>query len=272
MMLLVVVIAALCVAYANGANDNFKGVATLFGSNTTNYRRALIWATATTLLGSLTALVLAGTLIKAFSGKGLIDNAIVADTRVRGRIQYLANRHRDCNRWLGQCALSRCDHEQKDHAHESRAGLYGECDHWLNRDRCRPDGVARVDNPRQLWIAVRYRHRDWRSTSEDDCHDFVGLDDHAAAGRRAGCTQLCGPARYLSLLSSSFADFRRLRSREVNGPSFCWLHSAMQPCMLLESVVWQAASSERTGFGGKPNRGDFKRGVCGHPRLPYRTP
>ena len=41
-------------AYANGANDNFKGVATLFGSGTTNFRRALIWATVTTFLGSLT--------------------------------------------------------------------------------------------------------------------------------------------------------------------------------------------------------------------------
>jgi hypothetical protein len=30
---------------ANGANDNFKGVATLCGSRTTNYRRALVWAT-----------------------------------------------------------------------------------------------------------------------------------------------------------------------------------------------------------------------------------
>ena len=36
-----IVIAMACVAYANGANDNFKGVATLFGSGTTDYRRAL---------------------------------------------------------------------------------------------------------------------------------------------------------------------------------------------------------------------------------------
>ena len=32
------------VAYANGANDNFKGVATLFGSGITEYRKALAWA------------------------------------------------------------------------------------------------------------------------------------------------------------------------------------------------------------------------------------
>ena len=55
MIFVVILIAGLCVAYANGANDNFKGVATLFGSGTTNFRRALIWVTVTTLLGSLAA-------------------------------------------------------------------------------------------------------------------------------------------------------------------------------------------------------------------------
>ena len=33
---------ALFVAYVNGANDTFKGVATLFGSGSASYRRALI--------------------------------------------------------------------------------------------------------------------------------------------------------------------------------------------------------------------------------------
>jgi PiT family inorganic phosphate transporter len=32
---------ALFSAYGNGANDNFKGVANLFGSRTTDHRRAL---------------------------------------------------------------------------------------------------------------------------------------------------------------------------------------------------------------------------------------
>lgn len=73
MLLMVILIAVLCLAFANGANDNFKGVATLFGSGTTNYRGALTWATVTTLLGSLTAVVLAETLLKSFSGKGLVD-------------------------------------------------------------------------------------------------------------------------------------------------------------------------------------------------------
>jgi PiT family inorganic phosphate transporter len=77
MIFIVMVIAAICVAYANGANDNFKGVATLFGSGTTDYKRALLWATGTTLLGSIAALLLAGNLIKSFGGKGLIDDAVV---------------------------------------------------------------------------------------------------------------------------------------------------------------------------------------------------
>lgn len=64
-------------AYANGANDNFKGVATLFGSGTTNYRLALSWATLTTLAGSICALFLAQTLMVKFSGKGLAPDALI---------------------------------------------------------------------------------------------------------------------------------------------------------------------------------------------------
>jgi inorganic phosphate transporter, PiT family len=43
-------------AYSNGANDNFKGVATLFGSKTTSYGRAIWWATITTFAGSVGSL------------------------------------------------------------------------------------------------------------------------------------------------------------------------------------------------------------------------
>ena len=79
MSLAIILLAVAALAYANGANDNFKGVATLFGSGTTEYRGALVWATVTTLLGSLTAIFLASQLIKAFKGKGLVDAALVAD-------------------------------------------------------------------------------------------------------------------------------------------------------------------------------------------------
>jgi PiT family inorganic phosphate transporter len=75
-LVVVIVVAVLFLAYSNGANDNFKGVATLFGSGVTNYRRALAWATVTTFAGSLLALLLAEGLIKKFQGKGLVDEAV----------------------------------------------------------------------------------------------------------------------------------------------------------------------------------------------------
>lgn len=70
-------ICGLFLAFANGANDNFKGVATLFGSKTTGYKGALLWATFTTLLGSLAAFLLANGLIDAFSGKGLVPETVL---------------------------------------------------------------------------------------------------------------------------------------------------------------------------------------------------
>src|SRR5919106_2975270 len=79
MLIGILILAGLSLAYANGANDNFKGVATLFGSGTTDYRRALAWATATTFLGSLAAVLLAGKLLKNFSGKGLVDDSLMTN-------------------------------------------------------------------------------------------------------------------------------------------------------------------------------------------------
>src|SRR5690349_8646318 len=65
-------------AYTNGANDNFKGVATLFGSGTTNYRRAIWWATVTTFGGSVCAIFFAQQLVQSFSGKGLVPDSLSA--------------------------------------------------------------------------------------------------------------------------------------------------------------------------------------------------
>ncbi|OHX36991.1 phosphate permease [Methylomonas sp. LWB] len=77
-MLTVLLFLGVCfLAYANGANDNFKGVASLFGSGTANFRQALTWATLTTLAGSLTALFLAQALLVKFSGKGLAPDALI---------------------------------------------------------------------------------------------------------------------------------------------------------------------------------------------------
>lgn len=65
------------VAWTNGANANFKGVASLYGSGTTTLRRALHWGTATTFAGSVAAFFLADTLLKNFSGRGLVPDALV---------------------------------------------------------------------------------------------------------------------------------------------------------------------------------------------------
>ena len=70
-------LATLFLAYANGANDNFKGVATLYGSGTTNYKTSLLYATITTALGSLMALYLASELIIVFKGKGLVPDDVI---------------------------------------------------------------------------------------------------------------------------------------------------------------------------------------------------
>lgn len=76
MLLISLFIATLFLAYANGANDNFKGVATLFGSRTTSYQSAILWATFTTFAGSLTATYLGRTIVKEFTGKGILPDAI----------------------------------------------------------------------------------------------------------------------------------------------------------------------------------------------------
>jgi PiT family inorganic phosphate transporter len=74
-MIFVLLFLATCfLAYSNGANDNFKGVASLFGSRTCSYRTAISWATITTFAGSMTSIFLAGTLLKKFSGKGIVPD------------------------------------------------------------------------------------------------------------------------------------------------------------------------------------------------------
>jgi inorganic phosphate transporter, PiT family len=75
---LLLVGAVVFLALSNGANDNFKGVASLFGSRTVGYPIALVWATATTAAGSLAAIALAETLLKRFSGKGLVPDGLAS--------------------------------------------------------------------------------------------------------------------------------------------------------------------------------------------------
>jgi inorganic phosphate transporter, PiT family len=50
---------SLFMAYANGANDKFKGVATFYGSGAATYKPALTVATAATFAGSVASLFMA---------------------------------------------------------------------------------------------------------------------------------------------------------------------------------------------------------------------
>jgi len=75
-ILLILIITTVFLAYSNGANDNFKGVSTLFGSGTTDYKKALWWGTITTFAGSICSVFLATVLIKHFSGKGLVPDMV----------------------------------------------------------------------------------------------------------------------------------------------------------------------------------------------------
>jgi PiT family inorganic phosphate transporter len=69
---------AVCfVAFTNGANANFKGVASLYGTETTTRRQALWWGTATTFAGSVAAAFFAHGLLKPFSGRGLVPDSLV---------------------------------------------------------------------------------------------------------------------------------------------------------------------------------------------------
>ena len=76
-MTLLLLSAIAFLAWSNGANDNFKGVASLFGSRTTTYRVAISWATATTLAGSICSIFLAQALLAKFSGQGIVPDALV---------------------------------------------------------------------------------------------------------------------------------------------------------------------------------------------------
>ncbi len=72
-----VVLAAVFLAFVNGANDNLKGVATLYGAGVLGYRRAVALASASTALGALSSLALAGGLATAFSGRGIVPASAV---------------------------------------------------------------------------------------------------------------------------------------------------------------------------------------------------
>lgn len=71
-MTLVFLTTVLLLAFANGANDNFKGVATLWGGGQLSYKQAWWLANIATLLGAVVAVVLGAEVAKTFSGKDVV--------------------------------------------------------------------------------------------------------------------------------------------------------------------------------------------------------
>jgi PiT family inorganic phosphate transporter len=78
MLFALLFLAACFVAFTNGANANFKGVASLYGSGTTTLRMAALWGTATTFAGSIAALFLAENMLLAFRGRGVVPDELAA--------------------------------------------------------------------------------------------------------------------------------------------------------------------------------------------------
>ena len=79
MEIALLMLAALALAWANGANDNFKATATVYGAGAMDYDRARQLATAAQIAGSAASAVLAGALLEAFGGKGLVPSEVVGN-------------------------------------------------------------------------------------------------------------------------------------------------------------------------------------------------
>src|SRR5690242_3095747 len=90
MLVGMVMVAVAVPAFANGANDNFKGVATIYGSGTASYRTSVTWATITTLAGSALTPVLAAGLIQTFRAKGLVPDEIATAPHFLGAAAFAA--------------------------------------------------------------------------------------------------------------------------------------------------------------------------------------
>ncbi|NUT46955.1 MAG: inorganic phosphate transporter, partial [Saccharothrix sp.] len=77
MTVAVVLVLTIFLAAVNGSNDVPKGVATLAGAGVTKFRTAILWGTATTLVGCLVSLQLASRMTALFS-KGIVSAAPTA--------------------------------------------------------------------------------------------------------------------------------------------------------------------------------------------------
>lgn len=78
--MIALIIITLFLAYSNGANDNFKGVATIFGSKLVSFQRAVSITSIFTFAGVVVSAFFAESLVKSFSGKGLIPDEIISQS------------------------------------------------------------------------------------------------------------------------------------------------------------------------------------------------
>lgn len=77
-MVFVLLLFVCVLAFANGANDNCKGVATLVGFGAAKPRQALIWAAVTTACGAVVSYWISGALVDTFS-RSLFDAGVQLD-------------------------------------------------------------------------------------------------------------------------------------------------------------------------------------------------
>ena len=68
-------------AFANGANDVSKAIATLVGSGVTDYRSAIAWGTVWTMVGAAVAAFVASAMVKTFS-HGLVQAGTIIEPAV----------------------------------------------------------------------------------------------------------------------------------------------------------------------------------------------
>ncbi|HYW18743.1 MAG TPA: anion permease [Nodularia sp. (in: cyanobacteria)] len=74
MLIISLFLATLFLAYSHGANDNFKGVATLFASRTTSYQTAILWGSLTTFAGAVASVFWAGKLVERFTAQSIFPD------------------------------------------------------------------------------------------------------------------------------------------------------------------------------------------------------
>jgi len=73
----ILLLAVACVAFTNGSNANFKGVAALYASGTASLKTALIVGNGLTFVGSLASYWLVSGLLKSFGGRGILPDSVV---------------------------------------------------------------------------------------------------------------------------------------------------------------------------------------------------